>query len=1191
MHLKRIELIGFKSFADRTELEFGRGITAVVGPNGCGKSNISDGIRWVLGEQSAKTLRGGKMEDVIFAGSDTRKPVGYGEVSLTLDNSDGALPLDYTEVTVTRRLSRSGESEYYINRQPCRLKDITELFMDTGVGREAYSIIGQGQVEQILSTRAEDRRGIFEEASGIVKYKTRKKEAQKKLEDTEQNLIRIGDLIGELESRLEPLAEQAKRAETYKSLAEELKKLEISLYVHQIEQVHRSWSEANDRLAELKERVASLAAEAARRDAALEEKRAALLALEEAVGRLQGELMACVEETEKTEGQLEVLKEREVHLKRNREGLQDSLASVEARLAELAAEADAVRLRREQTAEELQLLRALLAEEEARLAAAESGAETEARLRAELFDAMQAIVQARNDLRYLGQQREQLAGRAARLEEERSRWNGEREALEARRREIGERLAAAAAELALLRERQTEEGVRLAELERLREEALAEARRWEQRRSALMSRRDTLRELMDAYEGFQQGPREVLKMARRGELAGVHGAVAELIRTDARHETAVETALGGALQHIVTDDEAAARAAIEMLKKRQAGRATFLPLDVIRPRRLDEQDRRAAQAEDGFVGVAAELVECDARYADIVGSLLGQVIVAERLEQANRIAARLHYRCRVVTLDGDVVHPGGSMTGGSRLKQAVSLLGRGRQLEELAREIAVAEASRDAARKEAEDRAKEAAETSRRIEELRGLAERVRLDEQRLLAERERFAQEEKRLEAAGAALDAEAASLAAERGRLDDEENRLKARLDDLSGEERRLQEAVREAEALRLRNQSEKEKIQEALTERKVAIARLEQELQSLDEQAARLRGETARLNGEKRQIAAALEQNAAEAERTEAEWSGQREKLNGLLIRKEELSGAIELQRAERAERLREIEREETAAKESRHVLKLAEDELKETEIRANRADVELDNLLRKLGEEYEMSFEWAKAHYAPPEDVAKARLEAGELRRRIGALGEVNLGAIEEYAQVSERYRFLTEQRQDLLEAKEKLHRLIREMDEEMARRFHTTFEEIRRNFRTVFARLFGGGQADLILAEPDRPLDTGIEIVAQPPGKKLQNLQLLSGGERSLTAIALLFAILHVKPVPFCVLDEVEAALDEANVVRYVNYLREVAEQTQFIVVTHRKETMEAADVLYGVTMEESGVSKLVSVRLDEREGEAVEVSA
>jgi len=1191
MHLKRLELIGFKSFADRTELEFGRGITAVVGPNGCGKSNISDGIRWVLGEQSAKTLRGGKMEDVIFAGSDTRKPVGYGEVSLTLDNSDGTLPLEYTEVTVTRRLSRSGESEYYINRQPCRLKDITELFMDTGVGKEAYSIIGQGQVEQVLSTRAEDRRGIFEEASGIVKYKTRKKEAQKKLEDTEQNLIRIGDLIGELESRLEPLAEQAKRAETYKSLAEELKKLEISLYVHQIEQVHRSWSEANDKLAELKERVAALTAETARRDAALEEKRAALIELEEAIGRLQSELVACVEETEKTEGQLEVLKEREGHLKRNRESLNESLAAVETRLAEVAAEADEMRRRREQTVAELDKLRALLAEEEARLAAAENGDEAETRLRAELFDAMQAIVQARNEIRYLEQQCEQLEARAARLEDEKKRWQGEREALEDRRREIGERLAAFAAELAGLRDRQTAEDVRLAELQRHREEALAEARRWEQRRSALVSRRDTIRELQEAYEGFQQGPREVLKMARRGELAGVHGAVAELIRTDARHETAVETALGGALQHIVTDDEAAARAAIEMLKKRQAGRATFLPLDVIRPRRLDEGDRRAAQAEAGFVGVAAELVECDARYADIVGNLLGQVIVAERLEQANRIAARLHYRYRIVTLDGDVVHPGGSMSGGSRLKQAVNLLGRGRQLEELAQEIAAAEASRDAARKVAEDRAREAAEASRRIEELRGLAERMRLDEQRLLAEREQFAQEEKRLEAAGAALDAEAASLAAERSRLDDERSRLKERLSGLAEEERRLQEAVREAEELRQRSQSEKEKIQAALTERKIAIARLEQDLQSLDEQAARLRGETARLNGEKRQIAAALEQNAAEAERAGAEWNEQREKLNGLLIRKGELSGAIELRRAERTERLQEIEREEEAAKESRLVLKQAEDALKETEIRANRADVELDNLLRKLGEEYEMSFEWAKAHYAPPEDVAKARQQAGELRRRIGALGEVNLGAIEEYAQVSERYRFLTEQRQDLLEAKEKLHRLIREMDEEMARRFRTTFEEIRRNFRAVFARLFGGGQADLILAEPDRPLDTGIEIVAQPPGKKLQNLQLLSGGERSLTAIALLFAILHVKPLPFCVLDEVEAALDEANVARYVNYLREVAEQTQFIVVTHRKETMEAADVLYGVTMEESGVSKLVSVRLDEREDETVGASA
>jgi chromosome segregation protein len=1189
MFLKRIELAGFKSFADRTELEFGRGITAVVGPNGCGKSNISDGIRWVLGEQSAKSLRGGKMEDVIFAGSDSRKPVNCSEVSLTLDNSDRALPLDFSEVTVTRRLYRNGESEYLINKQPCRLKDITELFMDTGIGKEAYSIIGQGRIEEILSTRAEDRRGVFEEASGIVKYKNRKKEAQKKLEDTEQNLVRIGDLVGELESQLEPLRQQAERAETYKSLKEELKQREIALYVHQIEGVHKAWQEASGRLAALKEQAAELAAEVGRRDAVLERERAALLALEETIERLQGELVACVEETEKGEGQLEVLKEREANLVRSREHLNASLTAAEARLAEVNAEGDALRERRERIAAELERLRAQLAEEEARLMAAENGEEAVARLKAELFDTMQAIAQTRNDIRYLEQQREQLARRMARVEEERAKWREQSAALDVRRKEVAERQEACAAELAALRDRQVAEGARLTELQKQLEEALAEAREWEQRRGALASRRDTIRELQDGYEGFQQGVREVLKMAKRGVLGGVHGAVAELIRVPARLEAAVETALGGALQHIVMEDEAAARAAIDLLKKRQAGRATFLPLDVIRPRELGAADREAARTAEGFVGIAAELVEHEPRYASIIGNLLGNVIIAERLDQANRIASRLQYRYRVVTLDGDVVNPGGSMTGGSRLKQAVSLLGRQRQLEELAREIAGAEQARDAAREKAEARKKEAAAVSRRIEELRGRIEQQRLDEQRLLAERERLAQEEKRLAELGAAHDAEAAALEAERAGLDDAQRAHEEKLAALTDEERRLQEAIREAEELRLRSQSAREEMQAALTERKVAIARLEQDAQSLDEQAARLRGEASRLAAEKRQLAEALEHNAAEADRTRTEWAAQQERLNELRIRKRELTETIELRRAERAGRLQAVEREDGEAKERRQELKRMEDELRETEIQANRTDVELDNLLRKLADEYEMSFEWAKQHYPPPDDVPAAQQEVRDLRRRIAALGEVNLGAIEEYRRISERHRFLSEQQQDLLEAKAKLHELIREMDEEMSRRFRTTFEEIRKHFRVVFTRLFGGGQADLVLSEPDRPLDTGIDIVAQPPGKKLQNLQLLSGGERALTAIALLFAILNVKPVPFCVLDEVEAALDEANVVRYAQYMREFSEQTQFIVVTHRKETMEAADVLYGVTMEEGGVSKLVSVRLED--GETVTATA
>lgn len=1189
MYLKRIELVGFKSFADRTELEFGRGITAVVGPNGSGKSNISDGIRWVLGEQSARTLRGGKMEDVIFAGSATRKPVNFSEVSLTLDNSDRTLPLDFAEVTVTRRLHRNGESEYLINNQPCRLKDITELFMDTGIGKEAYSIIGQGRIEEILSTHAEDRRGVFEEAAGIVKYKNRKKEAQKKLEETDQNLVRIGDLIGELESQLEPLREQAERAGMYKSLKEELKRREIALYVHQIEGVHQAWQEANERLAGLKARAAELAAEVGRRDAALEQERAALLALEESIERLQNELVACVEETEKGEGQLEVLKEREANLARTRENLAASLAAAEARLAEVNAEADALHRRRAQTAAELERLRAQLAEAEAQLLAAENGEETEARLKAELFDTMQAIAQTRNDIRYVEQQREQLLRRTARVEEERAKWREELDVLEARRKEVEAQLAACAAELSALRDRQVAEGARLAELQKQLEEALAEAREWEQRRGALVSRRDTIRELQDAYEGFQQGVREVLKMARRGVLGGVHGAVAELIRVPARLEAAMETALGGALQHIVMEDEAAARAAIDLLKKRQAGRATFLPLDVIQTRSLGTADRQAAQTAEGFVGIAADLVEYEPRYAPVVGNLLGNVIIAERLDQANRIAARLQYRYRVVTLDGDVVNPGGSMTGGSRLKQAVSLLGRQRQLEELTQEIAGAEQARDAARAKAEERKKEAAAASRRMEALREQVERQRLEEQRLLAERERLVQEERRLAELGAAHEAEAAALAAERAGLDEARKAHEEKLAQLAEDERRLQEAIREAEEFRLRSQSAREEMQAAVTERKIAIARLEQDAQSLDEQAARLRGESSRLAGERRRLEEALEHNAAEAERTRAEWTELQEKLNELRIRKRELTETIELRRAERTGRLLAIEREESEARERRQELRRAEDELRETEIQANRTDVELDNLLRKLAEEYEMSFEWAKRHYPPPEDVAAAQQEVRDLRRRIAALGDVNLGAIEEYRRISERHGFLSAQQQDLLDAKAKLHELIREMDEEMSRRFRKTFEEIRKHFRDVFTRLFGGGQADLVLSEPDRPLDTGIDIVAQPPGKKLQNLQLLSGGERALTAIALLFAILNVKPVPFCVLDEVEAALDEANVVRYAQYMREMAEQTQFIVVTHRKETMEAADVLYGVTMEEGGVSKLVSVRLED--AEAVTASA
>ncbi|RKP55419.1 chromosome segregation protein SMC [Cohnella endophytica] len=1183
MFLKRIELTGFKSFADRTELEFVRGITAVVGPNGSGKSNISDGIRWVLGEQSAKSLRGGNMQDIIFAGSDSRKAVNFGEVSLTLDNMDKVLPLDFSEVTVTRRVHRNGESEYLINKQPCRLKDITELFMDTGIGREAYSIIGQGRIEEILSTRSEDRRGIFEEASGIVKYKSRKKEAQKKLEDTENNLLRIHDLVSELKVQIDPLKEQSEKAEAYKKLKEELKNKEIALYVHQIEGVHTSWTQTNERLTALREEQLGLSTFVSKHDAILEEERQALVQLEELLERLQDELLRCSEETEKSEGYVELLNERRGHLTRTREGLQQSLASAEERFAQATAEEADLRNKRSVLEAELSASSAKLADEEDRLALADGSTEVEERLKAELFDTLNAMAQARNDIRYGDGQREALERRVARIAEEEAKLLEQTEALQGKRERLEERIAEVTRTLAEVRDRYVAEGARSGELQRKLEEAQASVRRCEQKKDALVSRRDTIKELQNDYDGFQHGVREVLKASKRGNLHGVHGAVAELVSVPGHLEVAIETALGAALQHIVMEDEKSSRTAIAYLKQRQSGRATFLPLDVIRPRSLSDSDRRVLEQAEGFIGVGSELVGSEPKYAAIVSSMLGNVLIAESLELANRIASRLQYRYRVVTRDGDVVNAGGSMTGGSLQKKSSSLLGRQRQLEELEREIKEAEVAREQAKALADDLRKELAQTAQNIEQLRDQGEQERLREQQTAGESAQLKQDEKLIAEQHAALHLEKAAFEAEAGGLRTSKEEAEARLATLTAEEQRIQERMLEAEELRRKSASAKEELQAALTEIKISIARMEQDRSALDEQSARHRADIARLTAERKQFRESLEHNEAESARTEQESVEHRERLNELRIQKKQFTENIEFKRADRAEKHRELERKEGETKDQRAKLRNVEEGMRQAEIAVNRMDVELDNLLRKLTEEYEIGFELAKARYPMPEDIVATQNEVRDMKRKISSLGDVNLGAIEEYKRVSERFDFLSEQENDLIEAKTKLHGIIREMDEEMSKRFRTTFEEIRKHFVVVFSRMFGGGRADLVLVEPDRPLDTGIDIVAQPPGKKLTNLQLLSGGERALTAIALLFAILNVKPVPFCVLDEVEAALDEANVARYAQYMREFSDSTQFIVVTHRKGTMEEADVLYGVTMEEGGVSKLVSVRLEETE--------
>lgn len=1188
MFLKRIELAGFKSFADKTELEFVQGITAVVGPNGSGKSNISDAIRWVLGEQSAKSLRGGNMQDVIFSGSDARKAVNYGEVSLSLDNADYALSLDYSEVTVTRRIHRSGESEYFINRQACRLKDITELFMDTGIGKEAYSIIGQGRIEEILSTRSEDRRAIFEEASGIVKYKTRRKEAQKRLDETEQNLLRIHDLIVELEDQLDPLKEQSETAQKFKRLREELKHNEISMYVVQIDQLHRSWSEAGKQLGALKEQQLELSAQVSKHDARLEKERLELRQLEEELERLHQEQLRVSEEFDKTAGQGEVLQERRKNLQANREQLRQSIEQQGKRIDDRKDEHQAVRGKYETLSKLLSELNAQVRAEEQKLVRYQDkdGSEEE-RLKAELIDTLNRLAQVRNELKFLQQQNEGIGRKVDKLIEDKKRWEEERDRHTARRGEVAERLERCSADITAIRTAYLQLTEQMKNDQSTLEEAVQTIRKWEQKVEALTSRRDTMRELQNDYDGFMHGVREVLKNRGNGGLRGVHGAVAELIQVPANVETAVETALGGALQHIVMENEADAREAIAYLKKKQSGRATFLPLNVIRGRSLQQHEQNQIRGMSGFVGIAGELVRSAAQYADIVGSLLGQIIIAERLEDANRIAAACKYRYRVVTLEGDVVNAGGSMTGGSLQKRGPGLLSRQRQLEAMDKEIAAAAEQLEALRGKFAAIKREAENAGKRLDELRSDGEAKRIEEQQMKAELQQCDSE---LAHIALQLDVflqdhdgheqEQRAAEARKAELEEESARLQL-------EEQRVQQDIRAADESRKLGEAEREQLQHVLTELKVKAAATAQERASLAEQLSRYESDMSATSSEHAASVSLLEQLERDIAANEQAIVEQTERYNELQLAKSACAEQIGFKRAERADRNRQLDEEDSSIREQRQHLRQTEEQFHQTEVRVNRLDVELEGVLKKLSEEYELSYELAKERYPIPDDVIATQNKVRELKREITALGEVNLGAIEEYQRISERYHFLDAQRSDLIEAKTTLYQVIKDMNDEMSRRFRTTFEAIRAQFAVVFTRLFGGGRADLILADPDNILESGIEIVAQPPGKKLQNLQLLSGGERALTAIGLLFAILRIKPVPFCVLDEVEAALDEANVSRFAEYLREFSEDTQFIVVTHRKGTMEEADVLYGVTMEEGGVSKLVSVRLEDDEEEPV----
>ena len=1149
MYLKALELQGFKSFPDKTVLTFGEDITAIVGPNGSGKSNISDAIRWVMGEQSSKALRGGKMEDVIFGGTEKRAPVGFAQVTLVLDNTGHIFPsLEEAEVAVTRRYYRSGESEYYINRQSARLKDVTELFMDTGMGREGYSIVGQGRVDEILSTKSTDRREIFEEAAGISKYRHRKEEAERKLERTEENLVRINDKIAELELQVEPLRAQAETAKKYLVLRDEMRVLEISLWLENLEALKRDarkletdLRDAEGQRDEARSAMDALFAETEQFGRRMQEKDMEAETLRSGLAELDAK---AAEE----DSAIAVLESTIGHLEENMRQVKAELAETEQRTGGYAAQA----VEQEAQAAELETQAAALPEVRQ---------EREARAKAEA-----AAIRAENqqiETRRLAAEADKAAAEKQ-LAEKETEAKANRRALEDARDE-----AEAAANII------SGHTLRMKEREKKAAAAADERVKLTMDTGALDSRIRLLTEMEKDYEGFNKAVKLVCQA--KGELRGIHGPVASLIKTESRYSLAIEIALGAGLQNIVVDREEDAKSAIAFLKRRDGGRATFLPLTAIHGEELREN---GVEREFGFVGVASRLVCFDPKYTQIFNNLLGRTVIAEDLDCGIAMARKYRNAFRIVTLDGQVINRGGSMTGGS-VSRSAGVLSRTAELERLNSRIGELH-------QRLEDAKVAEAAAGRELEAAR--YELTTAEAQRRAAEDEvlRLEGVQNQFQMLLSGLRESVESLTGELTAIDE---RLRANAERAAGAEKTI--AEREAEAAALRESAERVlsgqsellaesgRLAENVTACKTELASLNANREGILRRAADLRQLAEDLSGDREQKEAALKRYREQIETAQAD-----------IRQRTDAQTALRAQGEDARQRLQTISQEKIALEAERTAKTRAGQEMNETLLNLERAASRLESklatsameekqILDKLWETYELSHSDAAAQRIELESVQKASRRVAELKREINGLGTINIGAIEEFERVNGRYTYLTDQRNDVEKAKGELTGIIREITTQMMDIFGRQFKLLSESFETTFTELFGGGQAKLELEDPENILECGIEIKAQPPGKTLKTISLLSGGEKAFVAIALYFAILKVHPTPFCIMDEIEAALDEANVVRTARYMRTLADKTQFIVITHRRGTMEGADVLYGVTMQEQGVSKILTINLND----------
>lgn len=1181
MYLKRLELQGFKSFADKTVLEFRPGITSVIGPNGSGKSNISDSIRWVLGEQSMKSLRGANSSDIIFAGTQNRKSLGFAEASIVIDNTDGKLPIEYNEVTVTRKIYRSGETGYFINKVPCRLKDILELFMDTGIGRDGYSIIGQGKIDEILSNKSEDRRKIFEEAAGIVKYRTRKQESEKKLEQTKLNLLRINDILAEIEGSLDPLKVQSEKAKKFLDLREELKGIEVGLFIYNIE----TYKNKLEEIVKDQEIINAGYEEEDKKQESMrtlkEELKTQIDSITTKIEEMQNLGFESTNKIEKINSDINVAKERIENNKQNSNRFKEEIEEVKIRNTELEEEKKQkqekkinLNTNREKFEKELQEKEQKLSELTAKLSTKELEMEQKKQKVETSIDLKYEIASKINeqDVNY-----ENLNKRQKNVKQE---INGAISELDEARMKKGE-ISKGFYEIEAKRNEQVKQ---INEANAKKQESIVILKEYETKINNLNyelrmkdSRLKFLIETEKEKEGYTKSVKSLLLECEKDSLLnkGMNGVLANLISAPEEYETAIEMCLGAALQNIVTETEEDAKKLIEFLRKGNLGRASFLPITAVKGKKLEKVNDKQVE---GVIGIASDLVKYNKKYEQIVLNLLGRTVIVDEMNNGIALAKKNNYSFRIVTLKGDVINPSGAMTGGSVNQKTVNILGRGREIESLEKQVKKIQNAIEEKSKEKEEYKKSIENILKNAEELEKALQEIDIayatEKQKMVSVEENINKIETRLE-----------KLKIESNSIEEEmqENRKikqvkEEEISSLSKEIEELNAIIEEFSKDNKDSQTYIDDLNFDITNLKISVSSFDESNISIDEMLERINIDIGNNNisiKNKEEQIVNIEIENIELEQNIESLKTQIEQIK---VEAQNSSNMIEELKNSRVEKNEKLSKLENEIGEKFKIIEDLKEQIVKIDVKRTKLEQDIEQIVNQLWEEYEITPNNATG-FERPTNIAVATKQVHNLRNEIRNLGSINIDSIEEYKKTKERYDFMSEQRLDLEEAQTKLRKIISEMTETMKKEFIEKFNIINKNFNEVFVELFGGGKAELILEDENNILECGIDIKVQPTGKKLQNMMLLSGGERAFTAIALLFAILKINPAPFCILDEIEAALDDVNVYRYAEYLKKFSRETQFLVITHRKGTMEAADTVYGVTMEENGISKLLSMKL------------